>query len=67
MRASTLDSSAGMRDSGDDTATVLERVAHTQTNTFRHAPTQSLNSAQTDERDALVAALMRLYESNPPE
>ena len=48
-------------------AKVLELLSHSLTNKFLHAPTQALNSAQADERDALVAALSRLYEINLPE
>ena len=67
MRRHELDRAARMLAKGDDPAKVLELLSHSLTNKFLHAPTQALNSAQTGERDALVAALSRLYEINLPE
>ena len=67
MRRHELDRAARMLAKGDDPAKVLEQLSHSLTNKFLHAPTQALNSAQTGERDALVAALSRLYEINLPE
>ena len=67
MRRHELDRAARMLAKGDDPEKVLEQLSHSLTNKFLHAPTQALNSAQTGERDALVAALSRLYEINLPE
>ncbi len=67
MRRHELERAARMLAKGDDPAKVLELLSHSLTNKLLHAPTQALNSAQTNERDALVAALARLYEINRPE
>ncbi len=66
-RRHELERAARMLAKGDDAAKVLEQLSHSLTNKFLHAPTQALNSAQANERDALVAALTRLYEINLPE
>jgi glutamyl-tRNA reductase len=67
MRRHELERAARMLAKGDDPAKVLEQLSHSLTNKFLHAPTQALSSAQAYERDALVAALTRLYEVNLPE
>jgi glutamyl-tRNA reductase len=67
MRRHELERAARMLAKGDDPAKVLEQLSHSLTNKFLHAPTQALNSVQTGERDALVVALNRLYEINPPQ
>jgi glutamyl-tRNA reductase len=46
---------------------VLEQLSHSLTNKFLHAPTSALNQAEAGDRDALVAALARLYQLNLPE
>ncbi len=66
-RRHELERAARMLAKGEDPAKVLEQLSHSLTNKFLHAPTRALSSAQTEERDALVAALTRLYEINPPE
>jgi glutamyl-tRNA reductase len=66
-RRHELERAARMLAKGDDAAKVLEQLSHSLTNKFLHAPTQALNSAQANERDALVAALTRLYEIDLPE
>ncbi|HEX7951876.1 MAG TPA: glutamyl-tRNA reductase, partial [Burkholderiales bacterium] len=67
VRRHELERAARMLAKGDDPAKVLEQLSHSLTNKFLHAPTQALNRVQTDERDALVVALTRLYEINPPQ
>jgi glutamyl-tRNA reductase len=52
---------------GDDPQKVLEQLSHSLTNKFLHAPTSALNQAEAGDRDALVAALARLYQLNLPE
>ena len=67
MRLHELERAARMLAKGDDPARVLEQLSHSLTNKFLHAPTQALNGAQANEREALVAALTRLYGVNLPE
>ena len=67
MRRHELERAARMLAKGDDPAKVLDQLSHSLTNKLMHAPTQALNGAQANERDALVAALTRLYEINLPE
>jgi glutamyl-tRNA reductase len=52
---------------GEDPQKVLEQLSHSLTNKFLHAPTSALNQAESRDRDALVAALSRLYQVKPPE
>ena len=67
MRRHELERAARMLAKGDDPEKVLEQLSHSLTNKFLHAPTHALNSAEAGDRDALVAALTRLYEINLPE
>ena len=67
MRRHELERAARMLAKGDDPEKVLEQLSHSLTNKFLHAPTHALNSAEAADRDALVAALTRLYEINLPE
>ncbi|MBC8007688.1 MAG: glutamyl-tRNA reductase [Prolixibacteraceae bacterium] len=67
MRRHELERAARMLAKGDDPARVLDQLSHSLTNKLMHAPTQALNRVQAEERDALVAALTRLYEINQPE
>jgi glutamyl-tRNA reductase len=52
---------------GEDPQKVLEQLSQSLTNKFLHAPTSALNQAESRDRDALVAALTRLYQVKPPE
>ncbi|MGH8630750.1 MAG: glutamyl-tRNA reductase [Burkholderiales bacterium] len=52
---------------GEDPQKVLEQLSHSLTNKFLHAPTSALNQAESRDREALVAALSRLYHVKPPE
>jgi glutamyl-tRNA reductase len=65
-RRHELERAARMLARGDDPAKVLEQLSHSLTNKFLHAPTQALNGVAAGERDALVAALVRLYGVNQP-
>ena len=67
MRRHELERAIRMLSKGDDPGKVLEQLSHSLTNKFLHAPTHALNSAEAGEREALVAALTRLYEINQPE
>jgi glutamyl-tRNA reductase len=46
---------------GEDPASVLEALSHGLANKLMHAPTQALNDAASDERQALAELLARLY------
>jgi glutamyl-tRNA reductase len=67
MRRHELERAARLLARGDDPVEVLEHLSHSLTNKFLHAPTQALNGVEAGERDALVAALTRLYGVKMPE
>ena len=67
MRRHELERAVRMLAKGDEPQKVLEQLSHSLTNKFLHTPTHALNSAEASDREALVAALTRLYEINPPE
>ena len=67
MRRHEVDKAVKLLGRGDDPQKVLEQLSHALTNKFLHAPTSALSKAQADERDALLNALSRLYQSNIPE
>ncbi|HET7199173.1 MAG TPA: glutamyl-tRNA reductase, partial [Burkholderiales bacterium] len=46
---------------GDDPAAVLEALSHGLANKLMHPPTQALNDAAEEERNALAETLARLY------
>ena len=46
---------------GEDPAKVLDTLSHGLANKLMHAPTQALNEASAEERDALAETLARLY------
>jgi glutamyl-tRNA reductase len=52
---------------GDSAEKVLEALSNALTNKFLHAPTQSLNQAQANEREALLDAVHRIYNLHTPE
>ena len=52
---------------GESPEKVLDQLSHRLTNKFLHAPTQALNSADTDEREALRHAAARLFHLHSNE
>lgn len=52
---------------GEPVEKVLESLSNALTNKFLHGPTQALNQAQADERDALLTTIHRLYQLNSIE
>jgi glutamyl-tRNA reductase len=50
---------------GDDPQRVLEELSRALTNKLVHPPTQALSQAQGEDREALAAALARLYHTRP--
>jgi glutamyl-tRNA reductase len=67
MRQIELERAVRLLAKGDDPQKVLEQLSHSLTNKFLHAPTHALNSARSSDRDALVAAVSRLYQVNDQE
>ncbi|HEY5929442.1 MAG TPA: glutamyl-tRNA reductase, partial [Burkholderiales bacterium] len=67
MHQLELERAAKLLASGEDPQKVLEQLSHSLTNKFLHAPTHALNAAEAKDREALVAALARLYQVNTPE
>ncbi|MFM2397654.1 MAG: hypothetical protein RLZZ144_904 [Pseudomonadota bacterium] len=52
---------------GDSPEKVLEAMSMALTNKFLHAPTQTLNQAQANEREALLDAVHRIYHLHDTE
>jgi len=52
---------------GESPEKVLESLSMGLTNKFLHAPTQTLNQAQANEREALLDAVHRIYHLHPTE
>jgi glutamyl-tRNA reductase len=52
---------------GDSPDKVLEALSNSLTNKFLHAPTHALNQMQSDERDAFMEVIHRLYHLHTPE
>lgn len=52
---------------GDDPQLVMEQLSHALTNKLLHGPTHALHHATPEEREALTAALARLYRLQAPE
>jgi glutamyl-tRNA reductase len=52
---------------GDDPEKVLEAFSHGLTNKFLHAPTQTLNQLQSEERDTVLDIVQRLHHLHPEE
>ena len=52
---------------GDDPAQVLEALSHGLTNKLLHAPTQTLNQAEGDDRSELAQLIARVYHLHPGE
>ncbi|MCP5268340.1 MAG: glutamyl-tRNA reductase [Zoogloeaceae bacterium] len=52
---------------GENPEKVLDQLSHRLTNKFLHAPTQALNSADADEREALRHAAARLFHLHSNE
>ncbi|HEX7813024.1 MAG TPA: glutamyl-tRNA reductase [Burkholderiales bacterium] len=67
MRRLELGRAAKLLAKGEDPQKVLEQLSHSLTNKFLHAPTHALGAAQAKDREALVAALARLYQVDIPE
>lgn len=52
---------------GESPEKVLESLSNGLTNKFLHAPTQTLNQAQENERQQLLDAVHRIYHLHTPE
>jgi glutamyl-tRNA reductase len=52
---------------GESPENVLESLSNALTNKFLHAPTQTLNQAQANEREALLEAVHRIYHLHTQE
>ncbi len=52
---------------GDNAEKVLESMSNALTNKFLHGPTQALNQANADERDAMLETVQRLYRLHDTE
>jgi glutamyl-tRNA reductase len=67
QRRAEMEKALKMLAKGDSPEKVLEAFGSALTNKFLHAPTQSLNQAQANEREALLEAIHRIYHLHTPE
>jgi glutamyl-tRNA reductase len=66
-RRSEMEKALRLLAKGESPEKVLEFFGNALTNKFLHAPTQTLNSAQSTEREALLDAVHRIYHLHTPE
>ena len=67
QRRSEMEKALRALSKGDAPEKVLEALSMALTNKFLHAPTQTLNQAQADEREALLDAVHRIYHLHVTE
>ena len=67
QRRGEMEKAMRMLAKGDAPEKVLEAFGSALTNKFLHAPTQTLNQAQANEREALLEAIHRIYHLHTPE
>jgi glutamyl-tRNA reductase len=67
QRRSEMEKALKMLAKGDNPEKVLDVLSASLTNKFLHAPTQALNQAQANEREALLEAVHRIYHLQPTE
>lgn len=60
MRRHEMEHALKLLAKGEDPATILDQLSHRLTNKFLHAPTQTLNQAESD-RNQIQALVMRLF------
>jgi glutamyl-tRNA reductase len=67
QRRSEMEKALRLLAKGESPEKVLEFFGNALTNKFLHAPTQTLNHAQANEREALLDAVHRIYHLHTPE
>ena len=67
QRRAEMEKAMRMLAKGDSPEKVLEAFGNALTNKFLHAPTQTLNQAQANEREVLLDAVHRIYHLHTPE
>ncbi len=67
QRRSEMEKALRLLAKGESAEKVLESLSASLTNKFLHAPTQALNQAQANERDAILEAVHRIYHLHNPE
>jgi glutamyl-tRNA reductase len=67
QRRSEVEKALRLLTKGESPEKVLEALSSSLTNKFLHAPTQTLNQAQANEREALLEAIHRIYHLHTPE
>ncbi|MDO8989968.1 MAG: glutamyl-tRNA reductase [Sideroxyarcus sp.] len=67
QRRHEMEKAMRMLAKGDSPEKVIEAFGAALTNKFLHAPTQTLNQAQANEREALLDAVHRIYHLHTPE
>jgi glutamyl-tRNA reductase len=67
QRRSEMEKALRLLAKGESPEKVLESLSASLTNKFLHAPTQALNQAQANEREAILEAVHRIYHLHSPE
>jgi len=67
QRRSEMEKALRLLAKGDSPEKVLETLSASLTNKFLHAPTQALNQAQANEREAILEAVHRIYHLHSTE
>src|SRR5512140_1993584 len=67
QRRGEMEKALRLLSKGESPEKVLEALSASLTNKFLHAPTQTLNQAQANERDAILEAVHRIYHLHNPE
>jgi len=67
QRRSEMEKALRQLTKGENPEKVLESLSAALTNKFLHAPTQTLNQAQANEREALLEAIHRIYHLHSSE
>ena len=67
QRRSEMEKALRQLTKGENPEKVLESLSAALTNKFLHAPTQTLNQAQANEREALLEAVHRIYHLHSSE
>jgi glutamyl-tRNA reductase len=67
MRRHEVERALKLLGKGSDPEKVLEQLSQALTNKLLHGPTNALNQAEAKDREALLAAALRLYQIHLPE
>jgi glutamyl-tRNA reductase len=67
QRRSEMEKALRLLAKGESPEKVLESLSSSLTNKFLHGPTHAMNQAQSNEREAILEAVHRIYRLHPSE